>query len=100
VQNSAVYRTCRECLLLGASGKPLPHCPRAACSATGVKVGKTRCHASGGTLEPHYVVVEGGGFAIKFSKKKARAAPRPRAQQQQQQGAAGGGAAGAAAALG
>jgi hypothetical protein len=71
VQNSAVYRCCRECLLLGVSGKPLPHCPRAACNATGVKVGG-RCHASGSTLEPHYVVVEHGLFAVKFKKRAKR----------------------------
>jgi hypothetical protein len=97
VQNSAVYRTCRECLLLGVSGKPLPHCPRAACNATGVKVGKARCHASGSTLEPHYVVLDHGLFAVKFKKRAKRGA---RAAKAPSGGGGGGGEAGAAAAQG
>ena len=70
VQNNRVYRCCRDCLLLAVSGKPLLHCPRPACCATGVKLGKV--HASGGALEPHMVLIEAGLFAVKFKKKKSR----------------------------
>jgi hypothetical protein len=81
VQNSAVYRTCRACLLDAVQGKPLPHCPRAACSATDVRLrnGTSKCHKSGGSLEQHYVVIENGLFTVKFKKKVKRG---PRRQQQ------------------
>lgn len=78
-----VYRACRDCLLLGCQPKGvLPHCPRACCNATNVRVGKPGWHASGTSLEPHFAMVESGQFTIKFrlrkKKKKVQGAKAPR----------------------